>query len=185
MERPLSRTEEREQALITELAKAVQAKNFERYFELIEKEPLEKQKQLCDANLDLGNLAHQQKKALHFAAEQGNTDAVRKLLELGAYVNDFDTDHMTPFLYAAENGDPALLAFLVEKGAHRTTHDDSGMTALHWAAAGNHVPAITALVKHYHLAINAAHLCNWICKCKNGSEHSFAYSCRLWPYTRY
>ena len=125
-----------EKAFIAKLSKAAMQRNFAHYFELLSQEPIEKQKQLCNTNLYQGEQAFVNKNALHFASEQGNSDAVRKLLELGAHVNEHDTDYMTPFLYAAQQGNLALLALLLEKGADRNAHDNKAMTALHWAAAG-------------------------------------------------
>ena len=139
-----------EQKFISHLKKAVKEKNFKHYFALIETLPVKEKAQFVDLILN------DSKTAIHFASEHGDTEAVRKLLELGAYVNDSDKDHMTPFLYAAKNGNPATLALLLEKGAHKTAYDDRGMTALHWAAAGNHTTAITALVRQYGFGINTA-----------------------------
>ena len=144
-----------EKALIVQLQKAVKEKNFERYFALIQKIPLTKQKYFIDINLKPDDsFLMLAKKAIHFAAEQGNTDAVRKLLECGAHVNDHDDDHMTPFLYAAKNGNPATIALLLEKGASVMAIDKDGMSALHWAAAGNHTSLLRVLITDHRLNID-------------------------------
>ena len=117
MERPLSRTGEQEPTLILELAKAVQGKNFDRFFELLSKESQETQKYLCkNAYLDSKHLSG--KLAIHFAAEQSNTEALRKLLDIaGNTINAWDFYHMTPLFYAAKKGNHATLQLLLEKGA--------------------------------------------------------------------
>lgn len=43
-----------------------------------------------------------EKRAVHFAAQQGNTGALTTLLELGGAINGRDREGMTPFLYAAK-----------------------------------------------------------------------------------
>ena len=132
--------------LLAELLKAVKEKNFERYFALLQEFEIQNQ---CDVELD-----HEFHYALHFAAGQGNTDAVKKLLALRATIDVRDVNGMTPLLYAAKNGKLDTLLLLLEKGAKKMAYDNSGMNALHWAAAGNNNNIITALVKEQGFNIN-------------------------------
>ena len=155
MEKAPAQTEEKkqvsertEQALIAELAKAVKQKNFQRYFTLLSQEPVEKQKKLCNAGLDQVK-CNASKKALHFAAEQGNNGAIKKLLELGAEVEDYDSDGMSAFLFAAQSGNPETLSVLLEKGAHKASSNDAALNAPNIAAARNNIPVLIALIKEH------------------------------------
>ena len=158
MERVQAKTQEKAQtaqrltdeALIAKLSKAAMQGNFERYFELLSPEPLERQRKLCDANLLISEWC-KQKKALHFAAQQGNTVAVRKLMWLGSNVHEYGEDGMVPILYAAQSGSRDIFLLFLEAGANKLAFDESGRSALHWAAAGNHINLLTALIKDHGL----------------------------------
>ena len=151
MERPVARPQE--QALVEQLSQAVQSKNFERYFALLSKEPLEKQKLLVQMNL----LARQGKikKAIHFAAEQGNDEALKALLKLGANIEERGELHGTPLFYAVRQKKLSTLLLLLEKGANKLAVG-CGMTALHSAAEYNNVTAILTLIRDHGLDVNAA-----------------------------
>ena len=153
MEQPLIKSEAQEQELVAQLAKAVQGRNFDRYFELLEKQPLGNQKWLCSINLDSKN--YMRKSAIHFAAEQSNIDALKKLLAITGTVdiNRSDFHGVTPLLLTAKNGTVTTLSFLLESGADPVSRNGDG-TAFHWAAASNNIPAITFL-KEWGLNINA------------------------------
>ena len=94
------------------------------------------------------------KKALHFAAQQGNTQAIIQLLDLGADRECVDYFGKTPLLAAACTQYNAMV-LLLERGAHALAQDKSRMTALHWAAHGGNVPAIMCLINEHGLAVNA------------------------------
>ena len=140
------------QPIISELSKAVHNNAFDHYFELIEKEPIEKQQQLCNVALEM----KLSKKAIHFAAEQGNIDALRKILQLGGDINSGDINNKTPFLYAAEHGRLNALALLFQEGADASAFDREGMTAVHWAIAGNKCTTVITLIEDYRLDVNRA-----------------------------
>lgn len=137
--------------ILDQLSQAVRARDFESYFALLSKESQEKREFLCELQLE----SRSGKKAVHFAAEQGNTEALRKLLELGAAPDSMDGTDKTPFMYAAEKGHMNVLALLVEKNADTLACDRSNMTALHWAAVGGHVATIEYLVRDQGLDVNA------------------------------
>ena len=145
MEQPVAKRQE--QVRIGQLLQAVQAKDFDSYFALLEKEPIEKRKQLCNEIL----LDYCGMKAIHFAAEQGNNQALEALLELGADVEDECSgikDRQTPLLLSAQANKLSTILLLLEKGANKLAHD-RGNTALHYAAECDNVPAIFTLVKDY------------------------------------
>ena len=136
-------------AIITELTKTVKRKDFAQYFVLIQREPLEVQKQLCNLPLETKS----NKKAVHFAAKQGNTDALKKLLELGAHVNDRDSYGNTPLLCAVEKGHLNSMNFLLEKGAHKLAQDNANRNVLSLAIKGDYAAIMLTLIKDHGLDI--------------------------------
>ena len=159
MERAVARAQD--EALIEQLSQAVQEKDFDRYFALLDEQPLEQQKQLIHANLL--NAERKIQKAIHFAAEQGNDEALEILLERGALIEDGcqpvpllgSTQGPTPLLYAVRQDKLSTLLLLLKKGANKQAHN-CGNTALHYAAKHNNVPAIIALIKDHGFDANIA-----------------------------
>lgn len=85
--------------------------------------------------------------ALHFAAQNGNTDVVRYLLENGADIKAQDIKlERAAIHFAAENGSLECVKFLAEHGADLLDRDIYGTTALHYAAKKNHLDVIKYLV---------------------------------------
>ena len=85
--------------------------------------------------------------ALHFAAQNGNTDVVRFLLENGADIRARDLKlNRSAIHFAAENGNLECVKFLEEHGADVLVRDIYGATALHYAAQNNHLDVIKFLV---------------------------------------
>ena len=70
---------------------------------------------------------------LMFAAQAGDSDSVRILLEAGADVNEGTLDDGTPLVLASSNGHEKVALFLLEKGADPNATDAYGITPLHWA----------------------------------------------------
>ena len=75
---------------------------------------------------------------LHNAAEEGNLNEVKQLIQEGYQVNDFDELGMTPLHYAAENGHVEVMKYLLKSGANVNAHDEgrAGNTPL-GEVAGN------------------------------------------------
>lgn len=94
-------------------------------------------------------------KALQCAALSGNTDAVAKLVELGANVNGQDKYKWTALHDAALNGHTATCAKLVELGADinaKTDVEDDApgageRTPLNNAAMNGHTETVVKLVE--------------------------------------
>ncbi len=59
---------------------------------------------------------------------KGDFETVKKLVELGADVNE-KSNGMTPAMYAAKYNRTEILKFLISKGANLKTKSDKGMTA--------------------------------------------------------
>lgn len=70
---------------------------------------------------------------LKLAIQEGNHDAARLLIELGADIDRPSTSNMTPLMVAA-TGDPAMVGLLLSLGADpNAVRGKDGMTALHFA----------------------------------------------------
>ncbi|MSO19746.1 MAG: ankyrin repeat domain-containing protein [Acidobacteria bacterium] len=71
--------------------------------------------------------------ALMFAAQQGDLDSARALVEGGANVNDVSTEYGSALVVAAASGHEPLALYLVEKGADPNVADGWGLNALHYS----------------------------------------------------
>eukprot|EP00755_Sulcionema_specki_P008043 Sspe_Gene.39872::Locus_19222_Transcript_2_3_Confidence_0.500_Length_4696::g.39872::m.39872 len=73
---------------------------------------------------------------LHQAVEEGDVDAVQKLLgEEGCDIDCLDSRRRTPLHIAAEHGLAEITEILLERGANTTIRDDQNLTAADVAAA--------------------------------------------------
>jgi uncharacterized protein len=90
--------------------------------------------------------------ALLFAAQQGDADSARILLNAGAKANDvIPKSGLTPLLIASAMGRAKVAALLLDKGADPNVVAANGFTSLHYAARRRGpaaVTIITALLAH-------------------------------------
>ncbi len=85
--------------------------------------------------------------ALHFAAQNGDTDVVRYLVEHGADINAQDDILSRSVIHlAAENGNLDCIKYLTEQGANLLDRDSYGATAFHYAARSNRLDVAKYLV---------------------------------------
>jgi len=85
--------------------------------------------------------------ALLFAANNGNTEVIRYLLENGADIKAHDTRlERSAIHFAVESGNLECVKFLSEHGANMLDRDIYGATALHYAAEKNNLEVIKYLV---------------------------------------
>jgi len=81
----------------------------------------------------VGEIAEGGYTALLFAAQQGDVESARILLEAGADVNETTPEGLSVLLVAIDSGHESLARFLVEKGANPNAADSNGIAALHYA----------------------------------------------------
>ena len=80
--------------------------------------------------------------SIHQAAEEGQTDKVRLLLNNGVKINAKDNEGKTPLQRAAEKGHRDTVTLLLKNGANINEKDDNGKTLLHRAAENGHIDII-------------------------------------------
>jgi len=83
---------------------------------------------------------------LHFAANTGNADAVRLLLDAGAEVNARDAQGGTALHAAAKGGHTATVQLLLARGAEKQVRDTMGKTPLDVASESG-LSEVAALLK--------------------------------------
>ncbi|OLP83774.1 Ankyrin-2 [Symbiodinium microadriaticum] len=88
---------------------------------------------------------HAGTKPLHLAAEAGNADLARLLIQARAAINGGRCDK-TPLQLACQNGQPTVLAVLVEAGADINAANRCGKTPLQLACAGGHYQCVYNLL---------------------------------------
>ena len=85
---------------------------------------------------------------LYFAAEDGEVEVVRALVEAGANLNQVVlTDGATPLCIAAQNGEVEVVRALVEAGADINQAITDGATPLYIAAQKGEVEVVHVLVE--------------------------------------
>ncbi|MCA9187867.1 MAG: ankyrin repeat domain-containing protein, partial [Planctomycetales bacterium] len=71
---------------------------------------------------------------LHFAAMNGNSDEIQRLLVDGVDVNARDNRGLTALHYAAGSGSAEAMSLLIDHGAVVDTPNNQGLTPLHFAS---------------------------------------------------
>ncbi len=66
-----------------------------------------------------------EKERLHFAAQDGNLEEVKKLIQVGFPLNAFDEISKTPLHHAAKNNHSEVVKFLIEAGADVNAHEEA------------------------------------------------------------
>ena len=166
MERPVVKPQE--QTLIEQLSQAARANDFERYFALLNLQPIAKQKELCNERL-----TKEGERAVHFAAGNGNNEALKRLLELGAQVSIFTFPrNVTPLMYAASRkGNVQTVAILIAHGANKFASNSRGELALHCAAASGNTLVMLSLIKDHGVDVNSmAMRCTPLCSAAESGQ---------------
>ena len=101
---------------------------------------------------DLDIRGRDRRNPLHAAADSGNLEVVRKLIEYNpAYINAREEDGWTPLHWASEgrhfkNG--SVLQLLLEHGADINVQGFDDWTPLHWASCYGPLGAVRVLLEH-------------------------------------
>jgi len=109
---------------------------------------------LLKQRIDINGADDRGSTPLSVAAEKGDIETVRMLLQKGAKVNVSGFSLKAPLQAAAENGSVAVVTLLLQKGANPNLKGDLDMTALHYNAIQGNV-AVTTLLINARAAINA------------------------------
>jgi hypothetical protein len=83
--------------------------------------------------------------ALMMAANGGQEEAVRMLLEAGAEVDALDNHGNSPIMFAAQHGHDRIVRLLLDKGADRSVRGTHGKTAADIARQNGHESTVRLL----------------------------------------
>ncbi len=82
------------------------------------------------------------------AADKGNYDMAKKLIELGADVRTGNPSGMSALSFAAANGHDKIVELLIKNGCNPNVGDKNGYTPAHYAAGYGHESTLKLLWKH-------------------------------------
>ena len=99
-------------------------------------------------------------RSLHAAAEEGNIDTLRSLLERGADINARDATNQIPLHRAAAKGHVDVVLLLIERGAEVDSCDNWGWTPLHRSSREGHLEVSRTLLD-YGANVNARQQNHW------------------------
>jgi ankyrin repeat protein len=86
--------------------------------------------------------------ALHWAASNGHTHIVERLLDAGADIGSLDRGDWTPLFWGVVKGHQTIVNLLLERGANPFRADGSGFTPLHWSVLSGAEEITTILLEH-------------------------------------
>ncbi len=85
---------------------------------------------------------------LMMAADAGNLDLTRAVLERGANLHNKDSREQTALMLAAYSGTKEVMGLLIERGANTSDKDGLGRTALMLAASAGNIDCVRALFEN-------------------------------------
>ncbi|CAF3558384.1 unnamed protein product [Rotaria socialis] len=85
--------------------------------------------------------------ALLNAAQNGNLDDVRTLVEYGAKIEHCDCGQFTALMWASYEGHTRVVDYLLSCEANVDAIDEHGISSLSWASGRNHVEIVELLLK--------------------------------------
>ncbi|KID61625.1 Ankyrin repeat-containing domain protein, partial [Metarhizium hybridum] len=115
----------------------------------------------CDSRDELG------RSALHIAAEYGNYEVFRQLVENGADVNLTAQHHTSVLHEASGRGHTDIVEGLLDKGADAGLEHITRVTALYFACKGGYIETVQALLPRYtrydrEEALRVAAIFGWV-----------------------
>ncbi len=81
------------------------------------------------------------------AAEFGQSEVVKMLVERGINVDSRSSRDVTPLMYASQNGDVEIVKYLIGKGANVNARPDNKVTPLIGAARTGHYEVVRLLLE--------------------------------------
>ena len=131
-----------------ELLRAIYSHNSDQIRKLLKKNVFDPLRHKEVDNDSRPNLYDDQYKYLHIAAEEGDENVVRELLESDSIsVNDRDSLGRLPIHVAVESGATNIVSQLIKKGSRVNAKDDRGNTPLHIAAAIGDIDSFNYVLK--------------------------------------
>lgn len=119
---------------------------------LMENEPLtfEQLKKAVGEGLDPKAPLPQQFTHLHWAAQVGDRDSIRYLLELGCDINARNALQRTPLMLACANASREVVEELLQRGAHPNDKDADGQSLVFFACQNRDVEVLRFLLDAGH-----------------------------------
>jgi len=102
--------------------------------------------ELISGSSDLNQLGFKDLSNLYIACESGDTFAVNKLLEAGAYPNRIDQTRMSPLETAAYSGYHKIIELLLKHDAEMSQNQK--WSPLNYAASHGHLECVKILIAH-------------------------------------
>jgi len=94
---------------------------------------------------------------IHTAAQRGNLNRVKALVNQGVNVNLRNNENMTPLMHAAFGGHANVIRFLLSRGANAKARMNSvNRNALIFAVEKGNANAVRALLRHSNLSVQNA-----------------------------
>ena len=81
------------------------------------------------------------------AAEAGDVEKAKTLLNSGAKIDAWDEEGWTPLIWAADKGNADVVRLLLDRGADPDEVDNYNKTTLHFAAHNGHLAVIKLLIQ--------------------------------------
>ena len=85
---------------------------------------------------------------LYTAAQEGDVERVKKLVEAGMPINEKTLNGRTPLQSACFYGHLPVVEYLVEHGGNMNERDTYGLTPMHYACYKRHLNVVVYLIEH-------------------------------------
>lgn len=118
----------------------------EAFFEAVKENNVAKVQELVGRGVSVDEVGSRNKRAIHYAAENGHREMVNFLILSKADINVVDRDEGTPLHYVTRNNNITMAEQLLDAGAKIDAVSEYHTTALQMAAAKNHYNMVNFLM---------------------------------------